>query len=145
MNPAELVFETATEARQLLCASVVEVCGDLVSCAGDRGTVVLCEVLQTSEGPGLQLAPRDTVLVLLTEPEMECGVILGRLGPRRPAEKQPQVADELVLEARSQLTLKCGAGSITLRGDGKVLIKGKDLVSHAQRVNRVKGGAVAIN
>ena len=29
--------------------------------------------------------------------------------------------------------------------DGKILIKGKDLVSHAQRTNRIKGGSVAIN
>ncbi|HKM56274.1 MAG TPA: hypothetical protein VJY33_22910, partial [Isosphaeraceae bacterium] len=53
--------------------------------------------------------------------------------------------DELIFEAKQSLTLKCGEGSITLRGDGKILIKGKDLVSRAQRMNRIKGGAVAIN
>jgi len=41
--------------------------------------------------------------------------------------------------------LRVGDGSITIREDGKVLIKGKDLVSHAQRMNRIKGGAVSIN
>lgn len=53
--------------------------------------------------------------------------------------------DELVFEAKQNLTLKCGDGSITIRADGKILIKGKDLVSHAQRTNRIKGGSVAIN
>ena len=51
----------------------------------------------------------------------------------------------MVLEAKRRLTLKCGDGSITIREDGKILIKGKDLVSHATRMNRIKGGAVQIN
>ena len=45
----------------------------------------------------------------------------------------------------SRVTLKCGDGSIAMRRDGKILIKGLDLVSHAARTNRVKGGSVAIN
>lgn len=55
------------------------------------------------------------------------------------------VPDTLVLEARHSLTLRVGDGEITIREDGKILIKGKDLVSHAQRMNRIKGGAVSIN
>ena len=53
--------------------------------------------------------------------------------------------DELTLEAASQLSLKCGEGSITIRNDGKILIKGKNLVSLALETNRIKGGSVAIN
>jgi hypothetical protein len=53
--------------------------------------------------------------------------------------------DELVLEAKQSLTLRVGAGSITIREDGKILIKGTDLVSHARRTNRIRGGAVSIN
>ena len=55
------------------------------------------------------------------------------------------VPDELVLEAKHTLTLRVGDGSITIREDGKILIKGKDLVSHAARTNRIKGGSVQIN
>jgi hypothetical protein len=51
----------------------------------------------------------------------------------------------LVLEATREMTLRVGDGSITIRKDGKILIKGTDLVSHAKRMNRVKGGAVSIN
>jgi hypothetical protein len=71
------------------------------------------------------------------------GVILGALDA--PQERQTTVPDELLIEARESLTLRVGDGSITIRADGKILIKGKELVSHAQNVNRVKGGAVAIN
>lgn len=55
------------------------------------------------------------------------------------------VPETLVLEATESLTLRVGDGSITIRADGKILIKGKDLVSHAKNMNRIKGGAVAIN
>ena len=52
---------------------------------------------------------------------------------------------EIVLEARKGMTLRVGEGSITLRADGKILIKGKDLVSHARRMNRIRGGSVSLN
>jgi hypothetical protein len=101
-----------------------------------------CEVLETSEGK-LRLAPGDSVLVWFSGDEEERGVIVGRIGPTLAA--PPGTPDELIFKARKNLTIECGDGSITLRGDGKILIKGKDLVSRAQRMNRVKGGAVSIN
>jgi len=117
-----------------------------VACDDPDREPVPCLVLQTSEGPGLVLAPGDAVLIWLPDAEDQPGVILGRLGPGpAPAPQPDESPDELILEAKHSLTLKCGDGSITLRGDGKILIKGKDLVSRAQRMNRIKGGAVAIN
>jgi hypothetical protein len=154
MNVAELFSETAAEARTMVRARVRKVAADgRALCEWDEGGVS-CEILQTGDGPPLALAPGDVVLVWFSDADREEGVILGRLGPHRAAKPKPEPApapkaeptlDELVIEARSQLTLRCGDGSITLRGDGKVLIKGKDLVSHARRTNRIKGGAVAIN
>jgi len=88
----------------------------------------------------------DTVLVWLSDNDGERGVVLGRIGPSRaPAAKQQDTPDEIVIQAKKNLTFKCGDGSITLRKDGKILIKGKDLVSRAKRMNRIKGGSVAIN
>ena len=75
----------------------------------------------------------------------ECGeraVILGCIACD-PQTKRP--AESIVLNAAENLTLKCGDGSITIRKDGKILIKGKDLVSQAKRTNRIRGGSVAIN
>ena len=77
-------------------------------------------------------------------------MILGRIVPAQASARAENTAeagtqDELVIEAKKNLTLKCGEGSITIREDGKILIKGKDLVSHAQRMNRIKGGSVSIN
>jgi hypothetical protein len=51
----------------------------------------------------------------------------------------------LRIEARDEVTLCCGEASLTLRKDGKILLRGTDITSHATRVNKVKGGAVRIN
>jgi hypothetical protein len=122
--------------------------------AHDGGTVTVrknlesrflqCDVLQATGGQ-LRLSPGDEVLVWhVTASEDERGVVIGRIGNERIPEPA-ELRDEVVVEARKNLTLKCGDGSITIREDGKILIKGRDLVSHAVRVNRIKGGAVAIN
>lgn len=103
---------------------------------------ILCTVLHTMTGSGLDLAPLDVVLCWRPDPQVPRGVILGRIGL---SHLQADTPDELVIEAKKNLTLKCGEGSITIREDGKILVKGKDLVSHAQRTNRIKGGSVAIN
>ena len=96
------------------------------------------------------LAAGDNVLLLECDGPGGRAIVLGRIGTsqtqlKRPAEAKEHVPDELVIEAKKNLTLKCGAGSITIREDGKILIKGKDLVSHAQRMNRIRGGSVSIN
>ncbi len=100
-----------------------------------------CDVLETAANG--TLVEGDTVLVWLpSNPEERC-VVLGRVTPAlRAADSK---TDDVVIEASKSLTLRCGSGSITIREDGKVLMKGKDLVSHATRLNRVKGGAVQIN
>lgn len=120
-----------------------------------RGTIIVrlegvdgplsCDVLHTSEKP-LLLVEGDSVLVWRTSDSVDTGVILGRVGPSHADSGQPdQIPDEIVLDAKHSLTLRVGEGSITIRKDGRILIKGKDLVSHAQRMNRIKGGAVSIN
>ena len=114
----------------------------VVTLDGD-GARVRCDLLATTEGPGPVLVPGDRVLTWV--PIEGTSVVVGRIGPTRGAVAPSQVPETLTIEATQSLTLRVGDGSITIRGDGKILIKGKDLVSHAQRTNRIKGGAVSIN
>ena len=51
----------------------------------------------------------------------------------------------VTLEAQEEILLKCGEGSITVRKDGKIIIKGTHLLSRASGPNRIKGGSVQIN
>jgi hypothetical protein len=118
---------------------------------GDDRDLVECQVVEPGEGVALRLQPGDRVVVWRPGSGGPA-VVIGRLGKlaasgtkaARPA-KDANAPDELVLEARKSLVLRVGDGSITIREDGRILIKGKDLVSHAERMNRIKGGAVAIN
>jgi hypothetical protein len=41
--------------------------------------------------------------------------------------------------------LQCGSASLTLRRDGRVLIRGAYVETHSRGVNRIKGGSVKIN
>lgn len=152
MTREELLIESMTNVKQVIQGKVLVIHNDgvvLVGCEHEKSEKTLCDVLQTSEASSLLLTSGDTVLVWLPESDEERGVVLGRIGPSRAPvvepEKKQDTPDELVIEAKKNLTFKCGNGSITLRKDGKILIKGKDLVSRAKRMNRIKGGSVAIN
>ena len=41
--------------------------------------------------------------------------------------------------------IQCGKASITLRRNGKVIIKGTQVESHSTGTNRIKGGQVRVN
>jgi hypothetical protein len=120
--------------------------GTVIVSAHDGHGDLLCDRLAIGQGLPVVLDAGDIVLICLPPSVDERGVVIGRIASRGLSDDPPSsIPEELLLEAEQSLTLKCGDGSITIRADGKILIKGKDLVSHAQRVNRIKGGSVAIN
>jgi hypothetical protein len=51
----------------------------------------------------------------------------------------------VVLEARDEIELRCGEASITLRRNGRVVIRGVYVETRSRGVNRIKGGSVQIN
>ena len=51
----------------------------------------------------------------------------------------------LVIEAKDEIELKCGQGSITIRKDGKIVVKGTNLLSRSAGPNRIKGGSISLN
>ncbi len=52
---------------------------------------------------------------------------------------------KVVLEAENEIELRCGASSLILRKDGKVVIKGVEVISKARRSNKIRGSNVKIN
>jgi hypothetical protein len=132
---------STTEALGLSRAKVRAILPEAVVVSAPGRELQPCDVLES--GTHASLVDGDSVLVWFPENPLERGIILGRVHPSPlPAH---ELTDELVIEAKHSLTLRVGDGSITIREDGKILIKGKDLVSHAKRLNRIKGGAVQIN
>lgn len=53
--------------------------------------------------------------------------------------------ERVVLEGKREIVLKCGEASITLRSDGKMVLRGAYVETYAKGVNRIKGGSVKIN
>lgn len=51
----------------------------------------------------------------------------------------------VVIEGADEVVLKCGQASITLRRNGKLILKGTYVETHSSGVNRIKGGSVQIN
>jgi Domain of unknown function (DUF6484) len=107
----------------------------LAAAAERRGAVLVFE-----EGD-----PARPILVGLLEPETPLlDEILGA-----PAEKLPEIAEvdgkRVVVEGRDEVVLRCGRASITLRRNGRVVIRGVQLETRARGLQRIKGGKVEIN
>jgi hypothetical protein len=92
------------------------------------------------------------VLLLFIDNDPQQPVILGLLAEEHPEADLRQAPDEirvdghrLHLEAYDEIVLRCGESSVKLRADGKITIKGKNLLSRATGTHRIKGGSVDIN
>jgi hypothetical protein len=70
-------------------------------------------------------------------------LILGRVLPALPVAEVD--GERLVLEADREIVLRCGKSSITLKADGRVNVKGTQLLSRADGQNRVQGATVQLN
>ena len=52
---------------------------------------------------------------------------------------------QLKLTAERDIVLQCGQASITLRRDGKIEVKGTNVLSASRGPNRIKGASIALN
>ncbi len=66
--------------------------------------------------------------------------------PARNSEKDLTIdGKRIVIEGSEEIVLRCGDASITLTKSGKILIRGKYLLSRSEGVNRIMGGSVQVN
>ena len=106
-------------------------------------------------GPG----PHE-VLLAFADGDLSRPIVVGMLRPTRPpravevalpgsamgaAKEAILDGRRVVLEAQDELVLRCGESSITLRRNGRVVIRGAYVETSARGVNRIKGGSVKIN
>jgi hypothetical protein len=122
----------------------------LVSYAGQPGTAAL-RARATVDLYGPQIG-RDVVL-MFEEGDPNRPIIVGcirRSGdssvPELPGRVEVDADGErLVVTANQGLVLRCGNASITLSRDGKIVVRGTKVESHASGLNRIKGGSVQVN
>ena len=94
--------------------------------------------------------PRLPIVVGVIPPEPGA-VLLGSLlhpsaatAPTKPVEARVD-GKRVVLEGEQEVVLRCGDASITLRRDGKLILRGTYVETTAKGLNRIRGGSVKIN
>ncbi len=120
------------------------------------GPVIARSVVRESDCEGLLDA---TVMLIFENSDPTLPIIIGLVHENIntpnmhetfdvPSAKQHEVGIDgkrLVFEADKEIVLRCGRSSMTLRADGKVIVKGKNLVSRASVANKIRGASVNIN
>lgn len=124
------------EAAELIA---IDAEGQLLVSTAD-GRRYRCAWLETAGTSGVRLARGDLVLAILPG-DGHPGVVLGRIGRYRA----PAPEAHVTIEATETLTLKCGASSVDLRADGKLMVRGEDVLLRARGTQRIRAGTVAIN
>ena len=73
------------------------------------------------------------------------GVVSDRVQPASGNRELMINGKKIELTADTELQLRCGNASIALRRDGKLVIKGTEVISRASGANKIRGGLVNIN
>ena len=147
------------EALDRGAAQPVVTIGELVAIAG--GTPHVSIPTRAQEGAMRARSVVDlhgahvgkSVVLAFEEGDPRRPIVLGVLRDQATSDLQPRAGtvqvdgdgDRLVVSARYELTLRCGAASLTLTHDGRVLIDGTYVSSTSSGVNRVRGGSVQLN
>jgi uncharacterized protein DUF6484 len=102
------------------------------------------------------LQKRSPVLLVFEQGDERKPVIVGTIKPTpKPQLDSPATlahpiqfsadGQRLEINGRDEVVLRCGEASITLRRNGRVIIKGAYVETRARGTNRIKGGNVLIN
>jgi hypothetical protein len=127
-GPVAAQLATALEARALQEAAARRQKVVLLFENGDARRPFLMALIQ-------EPSPTPLLDELLTNPTP---------APRRPVEAWVD-GQRVTIEGQDEVVIRCGAASITLRRNGKVVIKGTQLETSATGTHRIKGGSVEIN
>jgi hypothetical protein len=103
-------------------------------------------------------AAHADVLLVFEDDRADLPIVVGLLATAPPAavvvDAENGVADRLeaivdgrrvVVEAKDEIVLRCGEASVTLRRNGRVVVRGTYVETRSKGVNRIKGGSVQIN
>jgi len=85
------------------------------------------------------------VALLFEDNSSRCPLVVGLIQP--PVTDLTATVDDevVVLEAKERIELRCGKAKIVLTRDGRILIKGTDVMSRSEGPNRLKGASIQIN
>jgi hypothetical protein len=123
----------------------------LVECVAGGAPISARTTLQlTPRAQRDAAASRQEALIVFESEAADRPIVVGLLAQPVP-NGFDRVADatvdgrRVVLEGQDEIVLRCGEASITLRRNGRVVIRGAYVETRSQGVNRIKGGSVQIN
>jgi hypothetical protein len=99
------------------------------------------------------------ILIIFENDDLSCPIIVGIFQQPpvvvdhvdAPELNRKEITDVIVdgeklfLKAKKEIEIRCGKSALILKADGKVVIKGEQIISRARKVNKIKGAAVKIN
>ncbi|NMG72722.1 DUF6484 domain-containing protein [Parazoarcus communis] len=97
------------------------------------------------------LTPKDVgraVALGFTHGDPQQPVILGFMLDAEPVSRSLRIdrsGERVMIEAQSELELRCGDAVILLQADGHIHLHGRYITSHAEAGQRIRGGSVQIN
>ncbi|HEY4366073.1 MAG TPA: DUF6484 domain-containing protein [Steroidobacteraceae bacterium] len=124
-TPARLAVTLTTERLQAAVQNRQAVV--LVFENGDRGLPIVVGLLETAARP---VAGDDADTARKTAPPIIEADVDGR---------------RVRVTAQDEIVLQCGSASVTLRRNGRIVIRGSYVETHSEGTNRIKGGQVQIN
>lgn len=90
--------------------------------------------------------PSRPVLTGLLQPMPPTPLIDAMLSRLPDAPKEARLDNRRVLlEAHDEVVLRCGKATLILRADGRVILRGVEVLTEAEEVHRIRGGKVKIN
>lgn len=94
----------------------------------------------------------EEVLVAFEAGDFRLPCIIGSFWvPEQPSETpQPLIeakvdGEQVTIEGKKEIVLKCGKASITLTRAGKIIIRGTYLMSRSSGVNKIQGASIQLN
>lgn len=126
----------------------------------DGGTPLLARTLANLDDTALAQAARDRAeaLLLFEGEDPTRPLLVGLLRSSTPLvdallagplPQAPVVArvdgKRVAIEGKEEVVLRCGKASLTLQRDGKVVLRGVNLVTQADQVHKIRGGKVQVN
>jgi Domain of unknown function (DUF6484) len=119
----------------------------VVRVAGGPEAGVLARVMGPLLAPGQALPPLPCPALLFLEGgDTLRPVLMGLVQDRLPSGGALVLdLERVVLQGHTEVQLRCGEASVTLRADGKLLLKGAELVAQARGTHKIRGATVQIN
>lgn len=159
VQPQDVLQQAFGQTRKGIVLEVMAEGLLLVQDSINSNTIYPCYFLRTSMGALPKIINDDLVIYRLPEMNEDYGVVLGVIEKyksldekvakkikKRDITQMTTLEDKVLhIKADDGLVIECGQSSIILTKDGKVQIKGNNLLSRARGINKIKGAGVNIN